>query len=106
MRTPAGPGQDAGEGPVDLGPARAQLEADEVSALASGIAHAVQALKALGVNVAGHRVEVTDVRVSLADTEPAAVAAAAAAATFDAFGCGDRVRVTFDSGWRCHLIDK
>jgi hypothetical protein len=102
-------GADPG-GPAQVGwaadpgdPTSAQPEHDgtEIGAALAGATDAVQALCALGIDTAGCRVDVTWLGISLVDTEPSAVRAAACAATADAFGAGDRFEVGYDGGWHC-----
>jgi hypothetical protein len=87
--------------PGDSTSAQPAHDSAEVAAALAGAAEAVEALRAVGVDTTGYRVEVTWLGINLVDTEPSAVRAAACAATADAFGVGDRFEVGYDDGWRC-----
>jgi hypothetical protein len=87
--------------PSDSTSAQPAREGAEVAAALAGAADAVEALRAVGVDTAGHRIDVTWLGINLVDTEPSAVRAAACAATADAFGVGDRFEVGYDGGWHC-----
>ncbi|MEV0675423.1 hypothetical protein AB0I60_02755 [Actinosynnema sp. NPDC050436] len=87
----------------------AQPENDpvEVEAASRGVREVIDRL---GRNraelVGGLVVGVTKLEINLADTEPTAVQAAAAAATADLFGVLDRVEVVYEAGWRCRWLSE
>jgi hypothetical protein len=90
-----------GAEPSDATSAQPDRDTDEVRAALVGVADALNALAASGIDMAGCRVTVTWLGINHVDTEPSAVRAAACAATAAAFGVGDRFEVRYEGGWRC-----
>lgn len=90
--------------PEDSASAQPGTDPVEVEAALAGVREGLAEVAASGVDVAGRGVDVTMLGISLVDTEPTAVKAAAAAATVDAFGLADRFEVVHDNGWTCRPL--
>ena len=72
----------------------------EVSAALDGALRGLVLAESLGAPVAGQVVRVTRVGINVADTEPSAVRAAAAAAVARAFGLEDKCQLIYEDEWR------
>ncbi len=88
--------------PADTTSAQPKLDEEEVAAALAGAADAVDALGQFGIDASAWTVRLVWAGMSLVDTVPTAMRAAACAATAAAFGAADRFQVTYDNGWRCH----
>ncbi len=88
--------------PADTTSAQPELDGEEVAAALGGAADALDALGRLGIDASDWTVRLMWAGMSLVDTEPTAMRAAACAATAAAFGAADQFQVTYDNGWRCH----
>jgi hypothetical protein len=72
----------------------------EASAALDGALLGLALAESLGAPVTGQTVRVTRVVIIVADTEPGAVRAAAAAAVVKAFGLDDECQLIYKDGWR------
>jgi hypothetical protein len=72
----------------------------EASAALDGALRGLALAESLGAPVTGQTVRVTRVVIIMADTEPSAVRAAAAAAVVRAFGLEDECQLIYENGWR------
>ena len=88
--------------PGDSASAQPARDPAAVRAALDGAAAALADLDRMGIDTHGSAVHITFVGINIADTEPTAVRAAAAAATAAAFDAADRFELTFADGWRYH----
>lgn len=89
--------------PADNTSAQPARNGVEVEAALAGVEDALAALSDLGVDTANRVVEVVWAGMNIVDTDPAAMRAAACAATAFGFGAGNRFEVVFDNGWLCRI---
>jgi hypothetical protein len=91
--------------PADSASTQPARDPAEVQAALDGAEAALADLDRIGVDTRGWAVSITFVGINIVDTEPAAVRAAAAAATVAAFNAGHRFELTFAGGWRYQPLD-
>jgi hypothetical protein len=72
----------------------------DASAAMDGAAHGLMLAESLGASAKDQVVRVTHVGINVADTEPSALRAAAAAAVIRAFGLEDRCQLIYENEWR------
>ncbi|PTM57974.1 hypothetical protein [Desmospora activa] len=89
--------------PSDSSSAQPELDPKETEEAMIGVKNTLGSLAAMGIEVSGVVIRVIHVGISLVDTVPTAVRAAAGAATADAFGVADCFHIVFDDGWKCRL---
>jgi Elongation factor G, domain IV len=83
-----------------------QVPEEMFDAARAGVRDVLAAAAGMGHQTQGLTARILSVRLNLVDSEPAAVRAAAGAATAQALHLLDRFEVVFADGWRCRPIPR